>query len=165
MPPPHLFFCPDVYDMCSFTCLILVNTRNGHSAAFTWITWKGVFYVGGLIVLLWWHQGLKVSRLNKLLRKSRLVMRLEMWRQRQRRGLKTILDSPSHPLYSELWQMGSSFSLQIISFRWKKRCFSWWFVPTATGLNSSSGKHWLWDLDVKKKKNLTHIVQYNIWNR
>ncbi len=53
----------------------------------------------------------------------------------------SILENPSHPLYDELFQMGSSFSHWIILPRFKMERFRHSFVPSAIRLYNSSGDH------------------------
>ncbi len=84
----------------------------------------------------------EASRLNKLVRKASSVVGLELDRPKSvaermmMDKIKAILDNPSHLLYDELWQMGSSFCHQIIPPRCKTA-----FAPAAIRLYYSSGDH------------------------
>lgn len=77
------------------------------------------------------------NRLNKLIRKTKSVVRLELdsleavAERRMVNKISATLENPSHPLYDELWQMGSSFSHRLIPPKSKKEPFRRSFVPTA----------------------------------
>ena len=77
-----------------------------------------------------WGGGIKaVQRLNKLVRKASSVVGLELdclevvVERRMRDKFKSIFGNQSHPLYVELWQMGSNLSHKLISPRCKTERF------------------------------------------
>ena len=90
-----------------------------------------------------WGGGIKAgesNRLNKLVRKASSVVGLELdslevVKRRMRVKFKSIVGNPSHPLYAELWQMGSTFSHRLITPRYKTSSrFRCSFVPAAIRL-------------------------------
>ena len=84
------------------------------------------------------------STLFKLVRKVSSVVGLELdsleavAEKRTRDKIKSILGNPSHPLYDELWQMGSTFSYRLIPPRCKMERFRRSFVPAAIKLYKHS---------------------------
>src|SRR4029434_2063277 len=80
-------------------------------------------------------------QMNKLVRKAGSVVGIELDKleavaeDRMRRKLDAILRNPSHPLYDELTQMGSTFSHRLIPPRHTTKCFGQSFVPVAIRLH------------------------------
>ena len=88
-------------------------------------------------------EALKAIRLNMQVRKASPVMGLELdslgvvVERRMRDKFKSILRNPSHPLYAELWQMGSTFCHRFISPRCKTERFKCSFVPAVIRMYNS----------------------------
>ena len=94
-----------------------------------------------------WGGGIKAgeaNRLNRLVKRASSVVglkldSLEAVAERRMRGkINAILCNPSHPLYDELWQLGSSFSHRLIPPRCKTERFRRSFIPAAIRLYNSS---------------------------
>ncbi|XP_051257592.1 uncharacterized protein LOC127364239 [Dicentrarchus labrax] len=83
------------------------------------------------------------NKLSKLVRKASSVVGMELdsveavTEKRMRGKLKAIMDNPSHPLYTELRQLRSTFSYRLTQPRASKR-FGGSFVPSAIRLHNAT---------------------------
>ena len=86
------------------------------------------------------------NKINKLVRKAGSVVGIKLdnleavAEERTRRKLDAILRNPSHPLYDELQQMGSTFSHRLIPPRHTTKRLGQSFVPVAIRLHNQHNR-------------------------